>query len=396
MIPVRSIRAFSGDDMSSTFDRITELKQTAGPDAALDALIETLRSEKNYHRLFDALLMKRRHELGLPLLRPTSLQDVPADIRPAFEEHYIHCAREVGSLFLADGQISEAWLYFRTIQEPQKIAEALERMSLPDEYEKSQELINIALYEGAHPIRGLEWLLRNNGTCNTITTLGQMIEQLKPEDRQKAAAIMVRHLYAELRTSVQADVSRRMPLKPGAGEPSLRELIFGRDWLFQDGNYHIDVSHLNSVVRFARFLAPGSPELDQAVQLAEYGTSLDPQFQYPSEAPFDDFYPAHVHFLSALAGRNVDEALAYFQHKLEAEPDDEDRQMIAYVLVDLLVRIGQLDKALAIAEQHLRFLDEATFSFADLCVKAGRKDAWAAAAKDKGDLVGFTAAIVQA
>lgn len=381
--------------MSSTFDRISELKQSTGAAAAIDALIETLRAEKNYHRLFDALLLKRRLELGLSLLRPSSLSDVPTDIRPKFEEHYINCAREVGTLFLEDGQLAQAWLYFRTIQEPRKIAEALDRATLPEDFEKAQELINIALYEGANPIRGLTWLLRNNGTCNTITTLSQMMDQLKMEDRQKSAAIMVRHLYDELRSTVQADVSRRMPLKPGAGEPTLRELTFGRDWLFNEGNYHVDVSHLNSVVRFARFLTPDSPELDLALQLAEYGSNLDPQFQYPGDPPFEEFYPSHVHFLNALAGRNVDDAIAYFQHKLDQDPDEEDKQLVAYVMVDLLVRINRLDDAMRLAELHLRFLDEATFSFADLCLKAGRIDAWAQAAREKGDLVGFTAAIVQ-
>lgn len=381
--------------MTTAFDRIAELKSSEGPQAAIDLLIETLREEKNFHRVFDALLMKKKNELGLSLLNPTSLDDVPKEQRVDFEKYYVDSAREVGNLFLKDDQLNEAWVYFRTIQEPEAIAEALENATLPDDYDKSQELINIALYEGANPVKGLQFLLQSNGTCNTITAMDQAMQGLDGENRQKAAAMIVGHLYEELLMTVKAEVERRMPLPPSAKEPTLRELIMGRDWLFQEGNYHIDVSHLNSVVRFARFLEPGTPELELAAQLAEYGCNLDSQFQYPGEAPFEDFYPSHQHFLNVLLDRNVDEAMAYFQQKLDNEPDEPDQQMIAYVMVDLLLRCDRLDQAMEVAEKHLRFLDEPTFSFAELCTKAGKLDAWAEASKAKGDLVAYTAAIVQ-
>jgi len=45
----------------SAFDRLAELKSADGPGAALTFLIETLRSEQNYHKLFDALLLKKKH-----------------------------------------------------------------------------------------------------------------------------------------------------------------------------------------------------------------------------------------------------------------------------------------------------------------------------------------------
>jgi len=378
--------------MPTLFDQLTEQAASQGPLAALDALIQQMRSEKNFHRLFDAKMLKKKFELGLPLLRPTSLSDVPQDQRETFERAYIEAAREVGQSLIENGQLNDAWLYFRTIQEKEPIAAAIEKMSLPDDFEKAQELINIALYEGAHPIKGLQFLLKTNGTCNTITTLDQVMPQLGGEERKQAAALMVRHLYDELIQNVQADVQRRMPFAPPAN--SLRELILGRDWLFQEGNYHIDVSHLNSVVRFSRFLEPGAPELKLALQLAEYGARLDQQLQYSGETPFDEFYPAHQHFFEILLGEKVDEGVAYFQQKLDQDPDEQDQQMIAYVLVDVLVRSGRAEQALQVAEKHLRFLDEQSFSFAELCVKVGRTEAWREAAKEKGDLVGFTAALL--
>ncbi len=376
--------------MSTTFDRLTELAST--PAAALDLLIETMRAEKNYHRMFDALMLKKKHEFGLPLLRPTSLNDVPADLRDEFERAYVAGARQAGQLLLDDGNIADAWLYFRTIQEKGPIAAVLDQTALPEDYEKAQQLINIALYEGANPVRGLQFLLKTNGTCNTITSLDQALPQMAPEDRRKAAALLVRHLYDELLQNVQADVQRRMPFAPPAA--TLHELILGRDWLFQDGNYHVDVSHLNSVTRFSRFLEAGSEELALSLQLAEYGSRLDQNLQYGGEVPFEEFYPAHTHYFEIMLGQNGEEAQGYFQQKLDNELDDGNRQMIAYVLVDLLVKSGRLDAAMPIAEKHLRFLEEQQFSFAELCLKSGRKAAWAEAAKEQGDLVGFTAALL--
>ena len=379
----------------STFDRIAELKAADGPGAALDFLVETLRSEKNYHKLFDALLLKKKCELGLPTVNPTSLQDVPEEQRAEFENCYIESAREVGTALLDEGKLQDAWVYFRTIGEPEAVAKKLDETTLPDDYEKSQALINIALYEGANPVRGLEFLLSSNGTCNTITALDQAIGQFPEDDRKKAAAMMVRHLYDELCQTVKSEVDKRMTLPPGAGPKTLREMIMGREWLFQEGNYHVDVSHLNSVVRFARFIDPQSKEMDLAIQLCEYGCQLDPQFQYPGEPPFEEFYPAHQAFFKVLTGRDIDEGLKYFEQKLEHEPDEPDQQLIAYVMVDLLLKCERMDAAVELASKHLRFVDEQVFSFAELCQKAGKPDKWAAAAKESGDLVGYAAALVQ-
>ena len=94
--------------------------------------------------------------------------------------------------------------------------------------------------------------------------------------------------------------------------PEGKRVLFDiKDWLFQDGNYHIDVSHLNSVVRFARFLDADCPELDLATQLAQYGSQLDQQYQYPAEPPFDDYYAAHLQFFNLLNSTAVDDFQTY-------------------------------------------------------------------------------------
>jgi len=382
--------------MSDTaFAELSELQQSAGADAAIDKLIAMLTEQKEYHRLFDAQLLKKKQSMGLPLARPTSFDDVPEDKRDEFEQAYVDTARNIGKMFLDDDNISQAYMYFRTIRELDPIKAAIDNVSVrrePDE--ATEEILNIALYEGVNPVKGLEMMLHSHGTCNTVTAMDQQLAQLEDEDRTQAAAILVKHLYDDLKQSLKFDVEQRMTLMTPAD--TIRELIAGRDWLFDDGNYHIDVSHLSSVVRFARSLPGDHEALPLAMDLAEYGSHLSEQFQYPGEPPFDEFYPAHLNFFKALKGQNRDEAIAYFREKLEQEPDEPDKQLIAYVICDLLIRTEELEKAVELASQYLKDVEDPNgFSYAQLCQDAGKLDLLQKSAEEKGDLVTFTAALIQ-
>jgi hypothetical protein len=376
----------------TTFTELEQLHQSQGSAAVLDRLIETLRTGKKYHQLFDASLLRKKLEMGLPVAKPTSFDDVPEARRDEFERHYVDQARAVGELFLADGAIRDAWVYLRTIRETQKVAAAIE--ALPKSRTPEEEIIDIALYQGAHPAKGIELMLASHGTCSTITAFDQISPQLALDVRQKCAALLVRELYNSLAENVQHDVQRRIAtLPPGQ---SLHELIAGREWLFEEGNYHIDVSHLNAVVRFARSLDSAQPELKLALQLSEYGSKLSSQYQYAGHAPFQEFYPASLQFFKALLGENRDEALGYFRDKLTPDPADYDNQLTALTLVDLLTRADRPGEAVDVACKYLANApDEFGFSLADLCAKAGRWSDWQRVCRDKGDLVGFTAALVQ-
>ena len=377
---------------ASLFDDLSALNASAGSSAMLDRLIAALREEGRYHKLFDARMLRRKLELGLPLSRPASLADVPQPLRKQVEETYVDAAREVGKLFLDSGDIPSAWMYYQVIREPGPVREAIEALPLPASGDESAEqLVRIALYEGVHPTRGVQMMLRLHGTCSTITSLDQALANLPQADRRACARIVVQDLYRDLRDNVERDVQRRMAMLPPA--TPLRELIAGRDWLFEGGNYHIDVSHLSSVVRFGRSLE--SPEdLEIALQLAEYGSHLDPQLQYGGDPPFDDFYPAHIQFFRALLNRDRDTAIAYFREKLEQEPDERDRPLLAYVLVDLLMRTEQLDAAVDVASEYLANLgEEVSLSLFDLCVQAGRFETLRQTLRAQEDPVGYAAAL---
>jgi hypothetical protein len=366
-----------------------------GPQALFSELERTLLERRDYHKLFDSRILQKKFELGLPLSRPASLQDVPKEQRPAVEETYIAAAREAGQHFLEAGDISNAWMYFQVIREPEPVREALEKLTPnPDDYEQLDRIVQISLHHGVHPVKGIELMLKAHGTCSTITALDQALPALTAAQRSDCARALVRSLYRDLTDSVRRHVESRLPTLP-PGEP-LRELIAGRDWIFEGSNYHIDVSHLNSVVRFARSIEAPAPELELALELAEYGSRLAPQLQYGGDPPFADFFPAHIQFFKVLLNQQQEAALQYFRDQLEAEPDEQDKPIFAYVLVDLLMRANRLEEAVDIAARYLTQLsEEVSISFDELCTKAGRQDVLVRVREEQGDLVGFVSALVR-
>ena len=76
---------------------------TSDGNAILDAAEKTLIEQGDFHRLFDAKLIRARHQLGLPITQPTSLRNIPDEHEAAFRDFYTAAAREVGQRFLDAG-----------------------------------------------------------------------------------------------------------------------------------------------------------------------------------------------------------------------------------------------------------------------------------------------------
>ena len=163
--------------------------------------------------------------------------------------------------------------------------------------------------------------------------------------------------------------------------------------LLESGQYHVDVSHLAAVVRFARSLPDDASEIDLAIELCDYGRRLDRTLQYQSEPPFEEMYESHRHFFAAIRGRDEAErnaGLDYFRTKLDREPDEQDKPLLAYVLTDLLMRAGQPSEAAHVAIQYLADVgDQTGFSLAELCRRGGQMEQLAAYGRSKNDPVAF-------
>ncbi len=366
------------------------------PAAVLQALEKSLTEQQDFHRLFDAQMLRVRSEMGLPLTQPTSLQGIPAEQEESYREAYRNAARATGQKLLEAGKLSDAWAYFRTISEPERIREAIEKKAgeAGDHYgPELDELLNLALYENAHPVAGVRLLLKSHGTCNTVTAMSQMVGQMSPEERRESARVMVAHLYSDLRSSVVSDLERHGRLLKG--EQPLSQLIAGQESLFAEGNYHIDVSHLHSIVGFARHLHREDPELRLAVEMSVYGQQLAEHLRYPADVPFDDYYVASEYFLRALHGDAVDEGLQWFCRRLDTATDDDSRRLISFVIVDLAQRVGRMGEMLEKTAQWLgRMEDPGGFSFAAACAETGRLDLLEAEARRNDDVFAMATAIL--
>ena len=62
------------------------LLRNGNVDEAFDQLIERFRQDKEYRRVFDAKLMKKRLELNLPLVSQPTLAELPNDVQQAYQD----------------------------------------------------------------------------------------------------------------------------------------------------------------------------------------------------------------------------------------------------------------------------------------------------------------------
>jgi hypothetical protein len=379
----------------STFDDLERTLTARGPGAALDDLCSRLRDEKDYTSLFYALLMKKRHELGVSPLPTGPAQELPAETHAPYEQAIREASRLVGNLYLEQGNIPQAWVYFRMIGEPEAVARALERHQ-PGDGEDVHPLVQIAFYEGVNPRKGFDLILDRFGICNAITTLGSQELPHPQEVKQYCVQRLVRSLYQELQERLAADIERRGE-KPPAGA-SVRELMAGRDWLFADEFAHIDTSHLGAVVQMSTQLPPG-PELEMARELCAYGARLPTRLRYNSDPPFEDQYRDYGVYLATLAGDNVEEGIAHFRAKAESADPETVGSFPAEVLVNLLLRLGRNAEALAVARKHLAGVDSRRLScpaIAELCQRANDYRTLAEVAREQGDPVHFLAGLLAA
>src|SRR5262245_61952909 len=131
------------------YDELQGTLQTAGPKEAIDRLCATLREKKEYSSLFYALLMKKRFELGVSPMPTAPSSELPVAVHEPYENAIRDAARQVGQLYIDDGDLLKAAPFFRMIDDRQPLAAALEKYQ-PFEGEDLQPIIELAFHMGAH------------------------------------------------------------------------------------------------------------------------------------------------------------------------------------------------------------------------------------------------------
>ena len=371
------------------FELLEKTARTGGSDAAFDFLARRFRDEKQFPQLFEARLMKKRRELGLPLIQAEPIGELPGDTRRAYEDAYIDAAREVGGLYLAEGDIVRAWPYFRAIGETAPVAAAIEKV---EPGEGIEPIIEIAFHERANPRKGFELILANYGTCSAITSFEQYPGR---EGREDSVRVLVRKLHGDLVESLKHAIATREEKAPDSRH--IPTLVAGRDWLFDENNYHIDTSHLAAVIRFSSELEDRET-LTLAVELTEYGRRLSPLFQYKGHPPFDNIYVDYGIYMQAMLGEDVDAAVAHLREKVATVDPNEVGSGPAQVLVGLLARLGRYPEAIEASIEHLSDAEPSQLScptVVQLCEKAGDQARMRELARQRGDLLSFTAAILK-
>lgn len=328
------------------FNRLAQ--QHDDPVAMIETTIAHYRSAGRPLELFEALKMRIRNRLGLPLIAPEDEPRQSDDVDRQLEAGLLDACRETGEMLLGQGRIREGWMYLRPTGDTARAAELIGHIE-PTE-DNVEDLIAVLLHEGVDIARGYKLLLDRNGTCNSITTYEQSISGREKRDRMAAGRVLLDHFYEELCESVRGDIARNEA--PAAPDETLGDMLAKRKWILSDGGYHLDTTHLAAVIRIARVLED-QPSLQRAYELVQYGRRLHHQFQYPGDEPFVDFYPSHLAYYSVLLGRDVDAGLAVFERKMLSSDPATGGTAPMEVYTELLDRVGRSAQAIDVALRHV-------------------------------------------
>jgi hypothetical protein len=374
-----------------TYERLQTTLAEKGPRAAVDQLCADLRELGDFNALFYALLMKKRVELGVSPFPTGAAAELPPSTHEQYEQAIREAGRLVGTEFLKQNDLRKAWFYFNMLGEHDPVREYIDRAQ-PGEADDVQPLVEVALYHGVHPTRGFDLVVERYGICNAITTYSGQDFSRTPDAKQHCIRALVKSLYGQLRERLKADVEARGGAVPDA--QSVGEIVAAHPELFDEGAYHIDTSHLSSVCQFALEL-DACPERKLARDLCAYGERLSDSFKFASDPPFENTYADYKILLDVLDGENVESGLKHFRDKIEPAAA-EGSTFPAEVYVNLLLRVGRKDEALAVAKKYLAGENRQLScpGVYELCQQAGDFAGLAGAARTRGGGVNFLAGLI--
>ena len=373
----------------ATFEELEKAFRAGGAAAVLEFLKRTAFETKDYRLLFGARLMETRHELQLPLIETEPTLNLTGHPLAVYEKALNKAVREAGELFLADGDIANAWTYFKAIGDPAPVAKAMEGVTGGDQLDR---LIEIAFHEGVNPRRGFELILEHHGICRAITLFDSLREYAS---RQACLQLLVRTLYGQLTAGIQETIGAAEGQAPE--NASLRELMAGRAWLFEGNSSYVDSTHLSVLLRYTPELEDAE-SLRMAAEMAEYGRRLAPMFHFRGDRPFEDTYGDHAVYLRALLGEETDQAIAHFRNKVTEAGADRRDSGPEEVLIELLARLGRYAEAIQVSLELFPNSSDTPVSCASamqLCQIAGDYRQLRKLARERGDLLAFTAAVIQ-
>ncbi len=375
------------------YDRLRDVAATKGAAAAVEQLTRDLEDLGDADALFYAMLMKKRVELGVSPFPSGPSTDLPKEAHEPYESAIRDAGRLVGQQLLKKHDIRRAYFYFNMLGETGPVKEYLDAYT-PTDADDIQGAVEVALYQGVHPRKGFELVVERYGICNAITTYGGQDFSRNPEGKQFAIQALVRTLHAQLLERLKADYETRGFALDGS--ETITSMVTAHPELMADGGYHIDTSHLSSVAQYALEL-DACPERQQAIELCLYGEHLSETLRYPSDPPFENAYADYKILLQLLEGIDQEAGLKHFAAKI-APGVAEGNTFPAEVYVNLMLRLGRKDEALALAKQYLsgERRQLSCPGVYELCFQAKDYAGLAETAKLRGDSVSYLASVIAA
>ncbi|MCS7022670.1 MAG: hypothetical protein NZU63_12690 [Gemmataceae bacterium] len=375
------------------FARLQGVFEQSGAAQAIDTLINELRAAEDFTNLFYALLLRKRWEMGVSPFPTGPSTELPPETHEEYEQAIRQAGREVGQALLQRRRFTQAWAFYHMLDELEPLRTALEAYT-PAEEEDIGPLIEIAWHQRVLPRKGFDWVLDRHGVCSAITLVSSTDFRNDLALRDYCIGRLVRVVHQQLTERLRADIRER-----GWGDVpenlSIPTLMTRYPELMAGENYHIDVSHLSSVVQMSIHL-PAGQENTLAQELCQYGQRLAPVLQGRHEPPFEEGYSDYLAYLEAIGGQQVEMHLQRFWAKAEREAA-QGSTYAAQVLVNLLVRIGREAEALTAAQRFL-LRDDEQHLFCPGVYELGRRlrnyRVIAEAAAARGDPVAFLAALL--
>jgi hypothetical protein len=406
-------------DPADLFTELVAVDAAHGTTAMLERLAAELRGRRRWHALFDLRLLEARLALGLPAT--ASIGGLDPEIREQLDERSLAACLEVGWPLLEEGQVTAGWMYLRAAAKPADVARRLAETAAEiigaarggsdagdaavqagnDEVAAArlEEILNVALWEGIDPALGIRIVLQTQGTCSAITAFEQAVSRLPATRQESAAALLVQHLHAEVVRALAADLEHRgIPVAGGGGQAGLPQFLAAIGPESQ--GIHVDVSHLQSVLRIAR-VCTDPATVRAAWELACYACRLPREVVYPGEPPFEDVGQASRLFYGAQLGHDVSEAVAWFRRAATVARINDAGTLPADTLVLLLHRLGRHREALHAAldrpaEGPMPSTMLASGMLPSLVELAAAADGWddlLAACRSRGDEITFATAL---
>lgn len=375
------------------FDQVRDALASGDVEAGFELAIDRFRNERSYPMIFEARLMQKRHALGMPLIQTEPWSNLGEDCQSAYESATVEAAREVGTLFLNDGEIGRAWPYFRAIGEKDLVREAIEQCDDGASGEALDGIIEVAYHEQVNPKKGFELILKHYGTCRAITNFSQYPVE---EGRADCAELLAENVHSELLANIKHAVEQKEGQAPEGDD--LGAIVEERGWLFEGNAYYLDTSHVSSLVQMAPVI-DRERTLELLLGMARYGSQLSEMYQFPGNPPFENVFEDYAAYISTVLRRDVEAGLEHFRRKIETCDPNIAGTTPAQVLVNLLVRLGRPGEAADVALEHLSEADPQFLTCPNalqLCQMAQDYKRLAEVARNRRDLLSFAAATMQA